>query len=108
MSSVVALNELGDLGCQAFERMSRGGGGEAPERKARGRSPRVWVERAKPPSVGEAPECRARGRSTRAWVERAKPPSVGEAPKRGSRGRNPRKWVKPPSVGREDKTPESG
>jgi hypothetical protein len=42
MSSVVALNELGDLGCPAFERMSRGG--EAPERKA------------EPPSVGQEGE----------------------------------------------------
>jgi hypothetical protein len=49
MSSVVALNELGDLGCQAFERMSREG--EAPERKA------------ELPSMGEAPECGLRGRS---------------------------------------------
>jgi hypothetical protein len=54
MSSVVALNELGDLGCQAFERMSKEGR-QAPERKA------------EPPSVGqEAPERGSRGRSPRA------------------------------------------
>jgi hypothetical protein len=42
--------------------------GEAPERVSRGRSPRAWVKRAKPPSVGresEAPE------------RKAEPPSVG-------------------------------
>jgi hypothetical protein len=70
MSSVVDLNELGDLGCQAFECLSRGG--ETPERKA------------EPPSVGEAPERGSKppsvGRSPRAWVE---------APEHGSKGRSP-------------------
>jgi hypothetical protein len=99
MSSVADLNELGDLGCQAFERLSRGGGetperkaeppsvgreGEAPERGLRGRSPRAWVKRAKLPSVGEAPEHGSR---------KVKPPSVGEAPEIGSKGRSPRMWA---------------
>jgi hypothetical protein len=110
MSSVADLNELGDLDCQAFQRLSRGGEtperkpeppsvgreGEAPGRGSRGRSPRAWVERAKPPSVGEAPERGSKGRSPRAWVERANPPSVGregEVPERGLRGRSPRVCV---------------
>jgi hypothetical protein len=70
MSSVADLNELGDLGCQAFERLSRGG--ETPERKA------------EPLSVGREGEAPERGRSPRAW---AKPPNVGR------KGRSPRAWA---------------
>jgi hypothetical protein len=90
MSSMADLNELGDLDCQAFERLSRGGGGETPERKA------------EPPSVGregEAPERGLKGRSPRAW---AKPPSVGRKGEAPERGRSPRARVE------KGKAPERG